>query len=334
MKWKYLLIFGFLFLLKVAGAQSVNTEAYIRQYKDLAITEMKRTGVPAAIKLAQAILESQSGASALALTANNHFGIKCKTEWIGGKVYQDDDERGECFRVYPSVEESYMDHSDFLKNRPYYASLFKLEPTDMQGWAFGLKKAGYATNPSYPQKLLKIISDYNLEQYNTEITSKSDGPVNQINPVRNGSEKEAIIKREVSEIIYSSNSLFPKGIFTINRSKVIFAIAGTNLASIARQFDISIENILDFNELSGTGPLTESRLIYLERKLKRGARTYRIAQTGETLRDISQWEGIRLEQLLLYNQAVNPDNSVLAGQKIWLQPVNEINSNLTENHRL
>jgi len=331
MKWKYLLIFGFLFLVRVAGAQSVNTEAYIRQYKDLAITEMKRTGIPAAIKLAQAILESQSGASPLALTANNHFGIKCKTEWMGGKVYQDDDERGECFRVYPSVEESYRDHSDFLKNRPYYASLFKLDPTDMQAWAYGLKKAGYATNPSYPQKLLKIISDYNLEQYNSGITAKYDVPINQLSIEKNESEKEAVVRREDSEIIYSRNSLFPKGIFTINRSKVIFAIAGTNLATIARQFDISIENIIDYNELSRTGPLTESRLIYLERRLKRGARLFRIAQAGETWRDISQWEGIRLEQLLLYNQAVNPDSSLSAGQKIWLQPVNEINSNLTEN---
>ena len=143
------------------------TQAYINSYKELAIEEMLRTGVPASIKLAQGILESQFGESPLAKNANNHFGIKCKTEWTGEKTYQDDDAKGECFRVYPDAAQSYKDHSDFLKTRPHYAFLFKLEPTDITGWAYGLKRAGYATSPTYPEKLLRVIEDYQLHQYTT-----------------------------------------------------------------------------------------------------------------------------------------------------------------------
>jgi hypothetical protein len=299
MKMKGFLIGGFLSLLVLAKGQSPATDAYIRQYKDLAIAEMQRTGVPAAIKLAQAILESQSGSSTLALTANNHFGIKCKVEWTGGKVYQDDDEKGECFRVYPSVEQSFRDHSDFLRNRPYYASLFNLEPTDMQGWAYGLKKAGYATSKTYPQSLLKIIRDYNLEQYNTGVTVKS---------------------------------FFPRGIFTINRSKVVFTLAGTLIKDISRQYDISPEEIIAYNDLPETVSLMEIQLIYLERRLKKSNKAFRIAQQGETWKDISQLEGIRLEQLMLYNQVTRPDTPVPAGQKIWLQPTSESNTSLSGTH--
>lgn len=157
-------------------AQNNMTTAYVEKYKDLAIKEMKRTGIPASITLAQAILESGSGESNLAKTANNHFGIKCKTEWNGPKTYQNDDAKNECFRVYPTADSSFRDHSNFLKNRPYYASLFELDPVDDSAWAYGLKKAGYATERDYPQKLLKIIDDYELSQYNFPeiLTEESD----------------------------------------------------------------------------------------------------------------------------------------------------------------
>ncbi len=138
---------------------------YISKYKEVAIKEMIRSGVPASITLAQGILESQSGESDLAKRSNNHFGIKCKTEWTGAKTYHDDDEKGECFRVYNSAEESFADHSDFLKNRPYYTFLFTLDPTDYEGWAKGLKKAGYATSSIYAQQLITIIQRYNLQEH-------------------------------------------------------------------------------------------------------------------------------------------------------------------------
>lgn len=172
MKKNILLLIIFISTALTISAQNISvkerTEAYINSYKDLAIQEMLRTGVPASIKLAQGILESQFGESPLAKNANNHFGIKCKTEWTGEKTYQDDDARGECFRVYTSAAESYRDHSDFLKTRPHYSFLFKLEPTDFSGWAYGLKRAGYATNKTYPEKLLRVIEDYQLQQYTVQ----------------------------------------------------------------------------------------------------------------------------------------------------------------------
>ena len=156
------------------------TIAYIAQYKAIAMKEMKRTGVPASITLAQAILESNSGESNLAKNHNNHFGIKCKSDWTGAKAYQDDDVKQECFRAYDAAEVSFKDHSNFLKNRPNYVDLFLLDPVDDTAWAYGLKKAGYATASDYPKKLLKIIDDYELAQYNfpelaNEIEEEEEG---------------------------------------------------------------------------------------------------------------------------------------------------------------
>ena len=146
--------------------QNQNTNDYIQKYKEIAIKEMKRTNIPASITLAQAILESSSGESSLASKFNNHFGIKCKSDWKGETTYKDDDKKNECFRAYPNAESSFIDHSNFLKNRPNYAPLFELDPVDDTAWAYGLKKAGYATERNYPQRLLKIIDDYELAQYN------------------------------------------------------------------------------------------------------------------------------------------------------------------------
>ena len=171
---------------------NATTIAYIAQYKAIAMKEMKRTGVPASITLAQAILESNSGESNLAKKHNNHFGIKCKSDWTGAKAYQDDDAKQECFRAYETAEVSFKDHSNFLKNRPNYVDLFLLDPVDDTAWAYGLKKAGYATATDYPKKLLKIIDDYELAQYNFPeleneveeeeegVKTPSDGPVNKV----------------------------------------------------------------------------------------------------------------------------------------------------------
>jgi len=313
-------------------AQTLTTESYIQQYKELAIAEMRRTGVPAAIKLAQAILESQSGKSSLALTANNHFGIKCKTEWTGGRTYKDDDEKGECFRVYASAEQSFIDHSDFLKNRPYYSSLFTLDPTDMEAWAYGLKKAGYATSKTYPQSLLKVIKDYQLEKYNSDALGKNYSP-------NSGSAilPAVIASKEIPSLdklnylpppSYNYQSSFPKGIFTINRSKVFYASAGTSIQDISVQFDILREEIIAFNELPAIDKLNNPYLIFLEKKLKKGDKPFRIAQSGENWKDISQLEGIRLEKLLQYNKVNSPELPIQAGQKIWLQPssINNVSS--------
>jgi hypothetical protein len=168
MKLKFistLLIAAIISISGIAQTIGVETAAYINQFKNIAMQEQIRTGVPAAIKLGQAILESQTGKSRLATEANNHFGIKCKTEWRGLKIYHNDDANGECFRVYDNAEASFIDHSNFLKTRTHYAFLFKLEVRDFTSWAFGLKQAGYATNPNYPAQLIKAINDYDLAQY-------------------------------------------------------------------------------------------------------------------------------------------------------------------------
>jgi len=158
-----ILLFVLPFLSRAQDPQVI--EDYINTYKDVAIKEMQRTGVPASIKLAQGIHETMAGTSVLVLKSNNHFGIKCKNTWTGASVTHDDDLRGECFRKYTSALDSYRDHSDFLRSSTRYSFLFNLEPTDYQDWAFGLKKAGYATNPKYPQIIIKLIEDYHLQDY-------------------------------------------------------------------------------------------------------------------------------------------------------------------------
>jgi LysM repeat protein len=194
MKQPLLLILILCMTIQIGWSQNnAITIAYIAQYKAIAMKEMKRTGVPASITLAQAILESNSGESNLAKNHNNHFGIKCKSDWTGAKAYQDDDAKQECFRAYETAEISFKDHSNFLKNRPNYVDLFLLDPVDDTAWAYGLKKAGYATALDYPKKLLKIIDDYELAQYNFPeleneveveeeegVKTPSDTPVNKV----------------------------------------------------------------------------------------------------------------------------------------------------------
>jgi len=343
---KKLVLFSCLFITLAVQAQREKAEAYINTYKELAITEMLRSGVPASITLAQGILESASGESDLAKASNNHFGIKCKTEWTGDKTYHDDDIKQECFRVYPTVEDSYKDHSDFLKTRPNYAFLFDLDPTDYEGWAKGLKKAGYATSPTYPQKLLKVINDYNLQQYSlAAIERKKNGVTSAIistptepatqQPVASSKEikdkttvSEEPAKKEaetfVTEVMNDSKvkkaSSYPSGIFTINHSKVIYALEGTSLLSLANQYDIPLSKLIEFNDLTQMDVLDANRLIFIERKSKKGSVDFHIAQAGETLQDISQQEGIRLENLLEYNH-LSKNATVAAGNRIFLRAV-------------
>ena len=175
---KGIIMLLFLGLFKQIHAQKLTQTQYIDSFKNIAISEMIRSGVPAAITLAQGILESESGNSELAVKANNHFGIKCKEEWTGEKMYHDDDEKGECFRKYKTVEESYIDHSNFLKYRPYYTSLFKLDPSNYKAWAIGLRDAGYATSRSYASQLIEIIERFNLNQYSMQA-------LQQMNPSQN-----------------------------------------------------------------------------------------------------------------------------------------------------
>ncbi|MBA4198462.1 MAG: N-acetylmuramoyl-L-alanine amidase [Chitinophaga sp.] len=318
------------FVTLTAIAQKEKGYAYITAYKDIAIAEMQRTGVPAAITLAQGILESKFGESDLCKKSNNHFGIKCKTEWTGEKVYHDDDVKHECFRVYPDAAASFKDHSDFLKNRPYYTSLFTLSPTDVEGWCFGLKKAGYATERDYPEKLLKVISDYNLNQYTLIALQQknSDNNVavsNQSNAlpatVSNDAQKEdTIILTGTSHNNHTAIETYPDGVFTINHTKVVYAKAGTSLLLIANQYDLDLSKLLSFNEMPETSVLENDNLIFLEKKMKKGATDFHIVAANESLHDICQKEGVQLESVLQYNN-LQKNMQPIAGEKIYLRSV-------------
>ncbi len=160
---------------------SPNVLQYIEQYRALAIEEMQLRGIPASVTLAQGIYESAAGSSRLAREANNHFGIKCKTEWTGATIRHTDDLRNECFRKYTSAEASYRDHSEFLRTRAHYAFLFQLAPTDYKGWVYGLKRAGYATSPRYPAALLRLIETYRLDQYDAAAVGSEPTSTNTLN---------------------------------------------------------------------------------------------------------------------------------------------------------
>jgi len=195
MKFKFTILLLLPFFCITLPAQKTATLIYIDQYKDIAIKEMKRTGIPASITLAQGIVESNSGESNLALNFNNHFGIKCKSDWKGLSTYQDDDTKQECFRVYPNANASFIDHSNFIKTRPNYAPLFQLDPVDDSAWAIGLKKAGYATASDYAFKLMKVMDDYELSQFNfPELNDENDTAETETTTV---TEKPMVVAKEV-----------------------------------------------------------------------------------------------------------------------------------------
>ncbi|MBP7345418.1 MAG: glucosaminidase domain-containing protein [Sediminibacterium sp.] len=329
------------------NAQNSKTVAYIDQYKETAINEMIRSGVPAAITLAQAVLESQSGESDLVKRSNNHFGIKCKPEWTGARTFHDDDAKGECFRVYDDPEASFKDHSDFLRTRAHYQFLFNLSPTDSEAWAKGLKKAGYATAPTYPQKLIKIIKDYQLDQYNTIALARIKNPivpVNETTPTLSSAaektsvtiqEKEADTETTESETFIPNSKRndeqqnnkyghlnYPESLFTINNTNVLLAKSGTSLLAIANQYNISLSKLLSYNEMNEVDILKEDQLIYVERKQKKGTQDFHIVKQGETLNEISQLTGVRLESILLYNKW-NKSTLPTPGSKVYLKSLIE-----------
>lgn len=294
---------------------------YIQTYQELAIREMQRTGVPASIKLAQGILETEAGRSDLVMRSNNHFGIKCKSSWTGEKVYHDDDERGECFRKYPEAESSYRDHSDYLRSQPRYAFLFTLDPEDYKGWAAGLKKAGYATNPKYTQMLIKFIETYGLSDYTLVALGKKSPeslsilPASQ--PAANSISTQPVTIAE--NTISRPKPSYPSGEFSINDTRVIYAKAGTSLLAIAEQYHFNLKWLLDFNDLpSGSDILEKDQLVFLQRKRKQSHHEFHVVETGETLYDIAQQEALRLDQLRSYNHM---DKTMIPapGEKLYLQ---------------
>lgn len=300
---------------------------YIDTYKELAVAEMQRTGVPASIKLAQGIHETMAGTSLLVKKSNNHFGIKCKTGWSGESVSHDDDLRGECFRKYNTPLDSYKDHSDFLKNSQRYASLFQLDPLDYKDWAYGLKKAGYATNPKYPVIIIKLIEDYKLQDYTLVALGKLPPdeimlarytrPLDKQIPIT-----EAVAEQKSDEVVPQAAVAvavdYPSGEFRINDTRVIYASKGTPVLNIAQQYHVPLARIFEFNEMQEMEVLEKDQLIYLQRKRRTSHHTLHIVKPGETLADIAREEAVRLESLMEYNYIGNPETRPAVGEQLYL----------------
>ena len=310
-------LFFFLFLTAATiFAQGTNQTylEYIEKYKETAISEMSRTGIPASIKLAQAILESNAGTSTLARKAKNHFGIKCGPKWHGKKYHMEDDDFDEygkkiksCFRVYKNPVSSFIAHSEFLRDprKSYrYGPLFELDPYDYQAWAFGLKKAGYATSPRYPQMLIKLIEDYDLTQFDRvdDIVYVED---DNEQPSHSGSNKK----------------IFGR-VGKINDLKVFIAKGGETIYQIAFQNNVKIKRLVKYNAAvtDGDNKVPEGYKVYLQPKRNnwRGKAAFHYVKKGETLFDISQKYGVKLRKLKRKNRL--PDNAQpLVGERIRIR---------------
>lgn len=287
-------------------------EKYIRKYSSVAVSEMHRTGVPASITLAQGLLESAAGQSILASKSNNHFGIKCHSDWKGKKTYKDDDKEQECFRVYPNAAASFKDHSDFLRYKDRYKSLFDLDPQDYKAWARGLKAAGYATDPKYADKLIKLIEDYDLYRYDSLAADKvPEAPLSIEQPVE-------VIPAETREEVRFS---LARDIYEVNGTSCVYAVEGDTYSSIASANRLFLGEVLSFNDLSSEQPLQPGEIVYLQPKRNKGAKgldKYIIGEDGESLRSISQRFGIRLSALCKLN-GLRKDSRTLEGDTIRLR---------------
>ena len=299
-------------LLVLTSAVSQTYEQYIRKYAPTAVSEMKRTGVPASITLAQGLVESAAGQSTLASKSNNHFGIKCHSDWKGKKTYQDDDKAKECFRVYSNATASFKDHSDFLRYQDRYKSLFDLDPTDYKGWARGLKKAGYATDPKYADKLIKVIEDYELYRYDTDQASDvPESPLAIEHPVE-------VARDSVKEEIRFSLS---RDMYAVNGVSCIYAVNGDTFESLANANGLFLSEILRFNDLRSPRPLVPGEKVYLQPKKGKAARgltKFIVGDGGESLWDISQRFGVRLSALCRMN-GLHRDSVPLEGDTIYMR---------------
>lgn len=324
-------IFCFCLLLGLteASAQSRKSrqtrEEYIEQYKHIAIDQMERYGIPASITMAQGILESDSGNSLLSKSSNNHFGIKCKKGWKGRKVYYDDDAKGECFRAYRTVEESYDDHARFLDEQPRYDSLFRYDADDYHSWARGLKACGYATAPDYAQRLIRIIEESKLylldrpngdrlyaqrrhEQKDPDAWFSSQSSTHTAHVA--GSVANHVVDVDNYSVAIRTHKGY--GIYMVNGVEYTRAKENDSFKQIGKAFRISAKKLRKYNDLSeqSAEPMT-GEVIYLSPKKRRweGAEKHHICREGETAYAVGQLYGIRTESIIKLNKLHNPRNS-------------------------
>lgn len=298
LRFYYIFIIVFSVSISSTNIYAQNTvKEYIEEYADLAVKEMKRTGIPASITLAQGILESDAGNSRLATKANNHFGIKCHANWRGKKIYHDDDAKNECFRKYKSVYESYKDHSDFIKRGQRYQFLFDYKTTDYKSWAKGLKKAGYATDRKYADNLIRIIETYNLHQFDSKKYAKE----------KKKEEKER--KRREEKVDFDDFTIDPfKEDVTMNNGiECVKVEKGQTVYAIAEKYDMMQWQLIKYNDLDENATIKEGQILYLQPKRNKASieNKIHVVAESETLYDISQKYGVKMKKLMKKNHLKN-----------------------------
>ncbi len=338
-----LIVFGSVWALIMGiPANSPTATQYIEKYKELAISEMHRTNIPASIKMAQAILESGLGTSTLATQANNHFGIKCNGGWTGDTYYREDDDYKDgkliksCFRKYQNPAESFIAHSDFLLKQPRYGNLFLLQRDDYAGWAYGLREAGYATDKKYPTKLIDIINKYNLAELDkpsatfaeasipNKKSSRASSSTGESNRTTSPRTKDdwSVSKRSSTDSYYASSKM--------NRSKVVVANGKVSLRQIAKDHKVKLDDLKKYNDdlnlRSTSEAIPQGEVVFLEKRKKGyfGGDKFHVVQDGETMKSIARKYGLQLEFLHIKNRMpMSAEPKV--GERIHLKGIVRLN---------
>ena len=305
-----------------------DVQAYISKYKDLAISEMNRAGIPASITLAQGMIESDYGRSTLAREGNNHFGIKCHNDWNGPTFRHHDNRRNECFRKYSRPEDSYRDHSDFLRTGSRYSFLFDLSPTDYKGWARGLKKAGYATNPDYANMLIRKIEENNLYYFDKKYPIK-EVPGYQVAtaaPVR--SEPVNEYPEQAPPVINDNFKVTShvRRVMENNRIQYIIVKDGETADMIEKEFQLLKWELQKYNELGNDFTPVAGQILYLQPKRDKAeiGKEIHTLMKGDTMYSVSQKYGVKLKKLYEYNRMAEGEEPV-EGQEIWLRSTKPAN---------
>ena len=317
---KILLLFGLLPL--ALFGQRITPEDYIETYKDIAMREMREHKIPASITLAQGLLESGAGNSALAREAKNHFGIKCHKGWEGDTYIMDDDAKNECFRKYNNAEESFVDHSLFLTTRSRYAALFDLDITDYEGWAKGLKAAGYATNPKYAQLLIDRIKLYDLTKYDQIALGQRDDD-NQLPDIAPEDELLELSYSPEHRAVFELVDMTQEGRFIYENNKVrfVFAKEGETPEQLAKDFNIKLKRFCEYNLLNRPDEMVfhSGDVVYLGKLRNSNWKAKKhIVEEGETLRDIALRFAVKPDQILKKN-SLEEGARISKGQELWLR---------------